>query len=50
MNTFQEAVYKALGWQGGTVHQVVKEIKRLRALANFVREKTLEGGKLNDRK
>lgn len=25
-------VYKALGWQGGTIHQVVAEIKRLKAL------------------
>jgi len=23
-------IYEALGWQGGTVHQVVKEIKRLK--------------------
>lgn len=23
-------VYKALGWQGGTIHQVVREIERLR--------------------
>jgi len=23
-------VYKALGWQGGTIHQVVAEITRLR--------------------
>lgn len=23
-------VYKALGWQGGTIHQVVQEITRLR--------------------
>jgi len=27
---FQDEVYKALGWQGGTIHQVVAEIKRLR--------------------
>jgi len=27
---FQDEVYKALGWQGGTIHQVIAEIKRLK--------------------
>ena len=27
-----ESIYKALGWQGGTIHQVVEEIKRLKKL------------------
>lgn len=27
-----EEIYKALGWQGGTIHQVIDEIKRLKAL------------------
>ncbi len=26
-----EEIYKALGWQGSTVHQVAAEIKRLKA-------------------
>lgn len=30
-DVFIESVYNALGWQGGTIHQVVNEIKRLRA-------------------
>jgi uncharacterized protein with PIN domain len=29
-NIFQDEVYKALGWQGGTIHQVITEIKRLK--------------------
>jgi hypothetical protein len=31
-STFEEEVYKALGWQGGTIHQVVSEIKRLKEM------------------
>ena len=31
-NIFIKEVYKALGWQGGTIHQVIKEIKRLKKL------------------
>lgn len=27
---FQDEVYKALGWQGGTIHQVIAEINRLK--------------------
>ena len=27
---FIESVYKSLGWQGGTIHQVINEIERLR--------------------
>jgi len=30
-NVFIQEVYKALGWQGGTIHQVVKEIERLKS-------------------
>lgn len=29
-SVFQDEVYKALGWQGGTIHQVITEIKRLK--------------------
>jgi hypothetical protein len=27
-----EEIYKALGWQGGTIHQILNEIKRLKQL------------------
>jgi len=27
-----QKVYEALGWQGGTIHQVITEIKRLRTI------------------
>ncbi len=27
-------IFKILGWQGGTIHQVKEEIKRLRSLQN----------------
>lgn len=27
-------IYEALGWQGGTVHQIVEEIKRLKEVEN----------------
>jgi len=31
-DVFMESVYEALGWQGGTVHQVVSELKRLKEI------------------
>jgi hypothetical protein len=31
-NIFITEVYKALGWQGGTIHQVLEEIQRLKKL------------------
>lgn len=31
-SVFVEEVYAALGWKGGTIHQVVDEIKRLKKL------------------
>ena len=27
-----DEIYKALGWQGGTVHQITAEIKRLKQI------------------
>lgn len=27
-----EEIYKALGWQGGTIHQIIAEIKRLKEI------------------
>jgi len=29
-SSFENEVYKALGLQGGTIHQVIKEIERLK--------------------
>ena len=37
--TLQE-VYEALGWQGGTIHQVIAEIKRLKNIEAELQLKT----------
>lgn len=29
-----ESIYKAMGWQGGTIHQIIAEIKRLQSVEN----------------
>ena len=33
-DSFSESVYESLGWQGGTIHQVIAEIKRLKQSDN----------------
>jgi hypothetical protein len=42
MNAMEEFVmldvYKALGWQGGTIHQVIAEIKRLKNIEQSAKE------------
>ena len=30
-----ERIYEALGWQGGTIHQVIDEIKRLKTVVDL---------------
>lgn len=37
-----ELIYKALGWQGGTIHQVVDEIKKLKEIEDNVAEAQYE--------
>ena len=31
-------IYKALNWQGGTIHQVIQEVKRIKAIEQAARD------------
>lgn len=33
-----EKIYEVLGWQGGTIHQIVEEIERLKKCEELVKE------------